>query len=63
MLGFYYHHVKQDYKKAKKLYKEAIKRTEFTLGCFNMLLAIYLFEFSFGSKDLAKVREKIQALD
>lgn len=63
MLGFYCHHVMNDLKKAKKLYKEAMRRTEFTLGSFNMLLAIYLHEFTFGNQDITKVRQKISALE
>ena len=42
MHGFFHHHVLNDYSKAKKLYKEALVRTEFTKGCYSMLTSIYL---------------------
>ena len=41
--GFFYHHVLEDYKMAKKLYKEALRRAEFTKGCFQMIMSIYMF--------------------
>ena len=44
MHAFFHHHVLFDFKKAKKLYKEALKRTEFTKGCYNMLTSIYMVE-------------------
>jgi hypothetical protein len=56
-----------DTKKAKKLYKEAIRRTEFTLGSYNMLLSIYLSEFTLNSRQLQgdsqRVRQKLHNLD
>jgi hypothetical protein len=42
MNAFYYHHMLCDLDKAEKLYKDAIRRAEFTMGCYNMLIAIYL---------------------
>ena len=44
MHAFFHHQVLADFSKAKKLYKEALKRTEFTKGCYNMLTSIYLVE-------------------
>jgi hypothetical protein len=46
LLAVYLHHVVGDFKKAKKLYKEGLKRTEYPIGCYNMLLSIYLHEFT-----------------
>lgn len=40
--GFYHHHVSGDFEKAEELYKEALRRAEFTLGCYNMIVSIYL---------------------
>jgi len=44
MHAFFNHHVLNDLSKAKKLYKEALKRTEYTKGCYNMMTSIYLVE-------------------
>ena len=44
MHAFFHHQVLHDFSKAKKLYKEALKRTEYTKGCYNMLTSIYLVE-------------------
>lgn len=44
MHGFFHHYVFNDFSKAKKLYKEALKRTEFTKGCYSMLASIYIVE-------------------
>ena len=45
MHAFFHHHILGDLSKAKKLYKEALKRTEYTRGCIHMLTSIYLIEF------------------
>jgi len=45
--AFYHHHVQQDLTHAKKLYKEGLRRAEFTKGCFNMLISIYLQKYIF----------------
>jgi len=66
MLAFYYHQVIGDFKKAKKLYKHALRRTEFPNGCYNMLLAIYLHDITFNCKsqgDYIRVKQKLQKLD
>ena len=42
MHGFYYHYVQQNVEIAETLYKEAVRRAEFTKGCYNMLVSIYL---------------------
>ena len=47
LLGFFYHHVEEDLRLAKKLYKEALRRAEFTKGCFQMLMSIYLQQYSY----------------
>ena len=54
-----------DFSKAKKLYKEALKRTEFTKGCYNMLVSIYLIEsqYSNGQTDLGLLEMKLQSLE
>ena len=44
MHAFFHHQVLGDLSKAKKLYKEALKRTEYTRGCYNMMTSIYLVE-------------------
>lgn len=67
--AFYYHHVAEDFKKAKKLYKEALRRAEFTRGSFNMLLSIFLCECTAHSQphqpvvpDYGKLSEKLARL-
>lgn len=66
-MAFYFHHVVGDFKKAKKLYKEALRRCEFALGCFNMLLSIYLHDFTLNQKsllgDFIRIRKKLNNLD
>lgn len=42
--AFYWHHVQVDLKKAKKLYKQAIKRSECPKGAYQMLCSIYICE-------------------
>ena len=42
------HQVLEDFSKAKKLYKEALRRAEFTKGCYNMLVSIYLVESQYS---------------
>lgn len=44
MHGFFHHQVLNDFSRAKKLYKEALRRAEFTKGSYNMLVSIYLAE-------------------
>ena len=44
MHAFFNHWIINDHKRAKRLYKEALKRTEFTKGSYNMLVSIYLSE-------------------
>jgi hypothetical protein len=46
LIAFFYHQVKGDVKMAKKLYKEAIRRTEHPIGCYNMLLSIYMNQYT-----------------
>ena len=67
LVAFYQHHVVGDFKKAKKLYKEALRRTEFTIGCFNMLLSIYLHDVTLNQKqlqdDFQRMRTKLKNLE
>jgi hypothetical protein len=42
MHAFYYHFIAADLDLAERLYKDAIRRAEFTRGCYGMLVAIYL---------------------
>ena len=44
MHAFFHHQVLNDFSRAKRLYKEALKRTEFAKGTYNMLVSIYLAE-------------------
>ena len=63
--ALFHHHILQDFSKAKKLYKEALKRTEFTRGCYNMLVSIYLVEsqYSNGQTDLKLLEKKLLSLE
>jgi len=68
MLALYFHHCLGDFKKAKKLYKEGLRRTEFPIGCYNMLLSIYLHDFTLSTSsshqgDCQRLRMKINNLD
>lgn len=56
MHAFFHHQVLEDYTKAKKLYKEALKRTEFTKGCYSMLASIYVVESIQSSFESAAAR-------
>ena len=47
--ALFHHQVLEDFSKAKKLYKEALRRTEFTKGCYNMLVSIYLIESQYSN--------------
>jgi hypothetical protein len=49
MHAFFYHYLQPDLDLAEKLYKEAIRRAEFTKGCYNMLVSIYLQKSNFGA--------------
>lgn len=48
ILAFLYHHVLEDLKTAKKLYKEALRRSEFTKGCYQMMMSIYLNKYTYN---------------
>jgi hypothetical protein len=62
MHAFYYHIMLGDLDKAEHLYKDALRRAEFTMGCYNMLIAIYLKQTDFGAKfDL--LCQKMQTLE
>lgn len=62
MHGFYYHFMAGDLDRAEGLYKDAIRRSEFSRGCFNMLVALYLKQTNFGM-DRALLEQKFQALN
>lgn len=49
MHAFYYHFIVVDLDRAEKLYKDAVRRAEFTRGCYSMLVAIYLKQTNFGA--------------
>jgi hypothetical protein len=57
MHGFYYHFMAGDLDRAEGLYKDAIRRSEFSRGCFNMLVALYLKQTNFGM-DRALLEQK-----
>lgn len=62
MHAFYYHFIDNDLTKAESLYKDALRRSEFTKGCYNMLIAIYLRQTDFG-QDLNLLFSQMQALE
>lgn len=51
--GFYNHHCVRNLKKAKSLYKRALKRSECPTSSFTMLLSVYLTLYS-GDPSLLK---------
>lgn len=62
MHAFYYHFMLGDLDKAERLYRDALRRSEYTMGCYNMLIAIYLSQTEFGQQfDL--LCQKMQALE
>ena len=62
MHAFFHHQVLEDYTKAKKLYKEALKRTEYTRGCVNMLASIYLVEAQSNAATNATAATRLLAM-
>ncbi|CDW76379.1 mrna-decapping enzyme 2 [Stylonychia lemnae] len=46
IVGLYYHMVLYNFKKAKSIYKQAIRRSECPKGAFNMLISIHIAENS-----------------
>jgi len=64
-VGFFYHQVKGDTKIAKRLYREAIRRSEYPVGCYNMMLSIYIKDYTNSKQgDRLKIlHRKVQKLD
>jgi hypothetical protein len=64
-VAFFYHQVKGNIKIAKRLYKEAIRRSEHPVGCFNMMLSIYIKDYTNNKQEgrLEKLQRKVQKLE
>eukprot|EP00347_Sterkiella_histriomuscorum_P013761 403363471 len=46
LVALYYHMIQHNYKKAKQLYKQAIRRSECPKGAFNMLVSLLISQYS-----------------
>lgn len=64
-MGFFYHQVKGDTKIAKRLYREAIRRSEHPVGCYNMMLSIYIKDYTNSKQGdrLERLHGKVLKLD
>ena len=58
LVAFYHHHIAYQPKKAKSLYKKAIRRSECSRGSFNMLLCNPIQHNSYFSSSLVYLREQ-----
>jgi hypothetical protein len=61
--AFYHHHIVADLKKAKKLYKSALARSECSKGSYQMLCSIYIKLNLQNQLSVQKLEQKLNKLD
>ena len=61
--AFYQHHIIQDFKKAKLLYKSALLRSECPKGSYQMLCSIFIELFLTNQVSVNKLQVKLNKLD